>query len=81
MLKYTRIVAIESAVYRYEKLVDYGHVELLADEEWRLKPSFMTLEEKGFFCQAELATIRRIPDLAFGRGAQSIVHKIRPIGK
>ena len=48
-MKYTHIVVIECALYLYEMLADGGHIERLADEKWRLRPSFVTTDEAGFF--------------------------------
>ena len=81
-MKYTHMVVIECALYLYEMLADGGHIERLGDEKWRLRPSFVTLEEDGFFSEK--------PDwlgfaggliLAIGPAERSITHRIRAAGK
>ena len=81
-MKYTHIVVIECALYLYEMLADGGHIERLGDEEWRLRPSFVTLEEDGFFSakQGWLGFSGGLI-LAMGTAERSITHRIRAVGK
>ena len=81
-MKYTHIVVIESALYLYEKLADGGHIERLSDREWRLRPSFVTLEEGRFFsAKQEWLGFAGGLILAFGTAERSISHRIRAVGK
>ena len=75
--KYTHIVVIECALYLYEMLADGGHIERLADEKWPLRPSFVALDEAGFFSdkQAWLGFVGGLL-LAFGTAKQSISYSI-----
>ena len=63
-MKYTHIVVIECALYLYEMLADGGHIERLDDKEWSVRPSFVTLEQDGFFSEeaTALAWFRGRPD-------------------
>ena len=81
-MKYTHIVVIEGALYLYEMLADGGHIERLSDEEWRLRPSFVTLEEDGFF-SAKQGWLGFAGGLipAIGTAERSITHRIRAVGK
>ena len=81
-MKYTHIVVIECALYLYEMLADGGHVERLADKKWRLRPSFVTLDEDGFFSAKQdwLAFAGGLI-FAFGTAERSITHGIRAVGK
>ena len=81
-IKYSHIVVIESALYLHEKLVDEGHVKQPSDEEWRVRLSFVTLEEEGFFSanQKWLGFAGGLI-LAFGTEEQLIAHRIRAVGK
>ena len=81
-MKYTHIVVIECALYLYEMLADGGHIERLGDKEWRLSPSFVTLEEDGFFSakQGWLGFAGGLI-LAMGTAERSITHRIRAVGK
>ena len=80
-MKYTHIVVIECALYLYEMLVDGGHIERLADEKWRLRPSFVTTDPTGFFSanQNWLAFAGGLI-IAFGTAERSITHRIRAVG-
>ena len=50
-------------------LRDGGHIERPADEKWRLRLSFVTLDEIGFFSrETGLAAFRRRPDSGDGHG-------------
>ena len=81
-MKYTHIVVIECALYLYEMLADGGHIKRLADEKWRLRLSFVTLDEVGFF-SAKQNWLRFTGGLilAIGTAERSITHRIRPVGK
>ena len=81
-MKYTHIVVIECALYLYEMLADGGHIERLDDEEWRLRPSFVTLEEEGFFSDKQdwLGFAGGLI-MAFGTAEHLITHRIRAVGK
>ena len=81
-MKYTHIVVIECALYLYEMLAEGGQIERLADEKWRLRPSFVTLDEIGFF-SAEQDWLRFAGGLilAIGTAERSITHRIRAVGK
>ena len=81
-MKYTHIVVIECALYLYEMLADGGHIERLADEKWRLRPSFVTTDEAGFFSTKQdwLAFAGGLI-LSFGTAERSITHRIRAVGK
>ena len=80
-MKYTHIVVIECALYLYEMLADGGHIERLADEKWRLRLSFVTLDEVGFF-SAKQDWLRFAGGLilTIGTAERSITHRIRPVG-
>ena len=71
-------------------LADGGHIERLGDERWRLSPSFVTLEEDGFFSIRLLLPVLAKLDwlgfaggliLASGTAERSITHRIRAVGK
>ena len=80
-MKYTHIVVIECALYLYEMLTDGGHITRLPDEEWRLRPSFVTLEEDGFFsAQQEWLGFAGGLILVFGTAERTITHRIRAVG-
>ena len=81
-IKYTHIVVIECALYLYEMLADGGHVERLADEKWRLRPSFVSQDEAGFFSERQdwLGFAGGLI-LAIGREKRLITHRIRAVGK
>ena len=81
-MKYTHIVVIECALYLYEMLADGGHIERLPGEKWRLRPSFVTTEEAGFFSAKQdwLAFAGGLI-LAFGTAESSISYRIRAVGK
>lgn len=81
-MKYTHIVVIECALYLYEMLADGKHIERLADEKWRLRPSFVTLDEAEFF-SAKQDWLGFAGGLILGPGTaeRSITHKIRAVGK
>ena len=81
-MKYTHIVVIECALYLYEMLADGGHIKRLADEKWRLRLSFVTLDEVGFF-SAKQDWLRFAGGLilTIGTAERSITHRIRPVGK
>ena len=80
-MKYTHIVVIECALYLYEMLVEGGHIKRLR-EEWRFRPSFVTLEEDGFFSakQGWLGFAGGLI-LEFGTAEHSITHRIRAVGR
>lgn len=79
-MKYTHIVVIECALYLYEMLADGGHITRPPDEEWRLRPSFVALEEDGFFStQQEWLGFAGGLILAFGIGERVIAHRIRAV--
>ena len=81
-MKYTHIVVIESALYLYEMLADGGHIERLTDEKWRLRQSFITLDEAGFFsAKQDWLGFAGGLILASGTAERSITHKIRAVGK
>ena len=81
-MKYTHIVVIECALYLYEMLADGGHIERLGDEEWRLRPSFVALEEPGFFsAKPDWLGFAGGLILAIGTAEQSITHRIRAVGR
>ena len=81
-MKYTHIVVIECALYLYEMLADGGYVERLADEKWRLRPSFVTLDEVGFFSDKQVwLGFAGGVILAFGTARQSISHRIHAVGE
>ena len=75
-------MVIECALCLYEMLADGGHIERLADEKWRLRLSFVTLDEIGFF-SAKQDWLRFAGGLilATGTAERSITHRIRPVGK
>ena len=81
-IKYTHIVVIECALYLYEMLADGGHIQRLADEKWRLRPSFVTTDEAEFFStnQNWLGFAGGLI-LSFGATPRSITHRIRAVGK
>ena len=81
-MKYTHLVVIESALYLYEMLADGGHIARLGDEEWRLRPSFVTLDENGFF-SAKQGWLGFAGGLipAIGTPGQTITHRIRAVGR
>ena len=70
------------ALYLYEMLADGGHIKRLADEKWRFRLSFVTLDEVGFF-SAKQDWLRFTGGLilAIGTAERSITHRIRPVGK
>lgn len=79
-MKYTHIVVIECALYLYEMLADGGHITRLPDEEWRLRPSFVTLDEAGFFsAQPKWLGFAGELILAFGTAERTITHRIRAV--
>ena len=79
-MKYTHIVVIECALYLYEMLADGGHITRLGDEEWRLRLSFATLEEDGFFsAQDEWLGFAGGLIPAFGTAERTITHRIRAV--
>ena len=80
-MKYTHIVVIECALYLYEMLADGSHIERLADEKWRLRPSFVTTDPAGFFStnQNWLAFAGGLI-LSFGTAERSINNRIRAVG-
>ncbi|MDE0005042.1 MAG: hypothetical protein OXQ29_20315 [Rhodospirillaceae bacterium] len=80
-MKYTHIVVIECALYLYEMLADSGHITRLRDEERRLRLSFVTLEEDGFFSAQEewLGFVGGLIP-AFGTAERTITHRIRAVG-
>lgn len=80
-MKYTHIVVIECALYLYEMLADGCHIERLADEKWRLRPSFVTTDPTDFFSanQNWLGFAGGLL-LAFGTTKRSIAHRIRAVG-
>lgn len=81
-MKYTHIVVIECALYLYEMLASGGHIERLADEKWRLRPSFVTLDEGGFFsAKQDWLGFAGGLILATGTVERSITHRIRAVGK
>ena len=81
-MKYTHLVVIECAIYLYEMLADGGHIERLGDEEWRLRPSFVTLEKDGFFSpKLDWLGFAGGLILSIGTAERSIVHRIRAVGK
>lgn len=79
-MKYTHIVVIESALYLYEMLADGGHIKRLGDEEWRLRPSFVALDEDGFF-SAEPDWLGFAGGLMLGIGTdkRTINHRIQAV--
>ena len=81
-IKYTHIVVIECALYLYEMLADGGHIQRLADEKWRLRPSFVTTDEAEFFStnQNWLGFAGGLV-LSLGATPRSITHRIRAVGK
>ena len=81
-MKYTHIVVIECALYLYEMLADGGHVDRLAEEKWRLRPSFVTLDDAEFFSERQdwLGFAGGLI-LAMGGKKRSITHRIRAVGK
>ncbi len=80
-MKYTHIVVIECALYLYEMLADGGHITRIPDEEWRLRPSFVTLDEDGFFsAQQKWLGFAGGLALAFGTAERTITHRIRAVG-
>ena len=75
-------MVIECALYLYEMLADGGHIERLGDEKWRLRPSFVTLEEDGFFSEKlDWLGFAGGLILAIGPAERSITHRIRAAGK
>ena len=79
-MKYTHIVVIECALYLYEMLADGGHIERLDDEEWRVRPSFVSLQQDEFFTERQHwlgFAGGLIP--AFGTAERSIIHRIRAV--
>ena len=80
-MKYTHIVVIACALYLYEMLVDRGHVAHLGDKEWRLRPSFITLDEDSFFSakQDRLGFAGGLM-LQIGTPGRRISHRIRAVG-
>ena len=80
-MKYTHIVVIECALYLYEMLADGGHIERVGDQEWRLRPSFVALDEGGFFSAKQdwLDFVGGLI-LAIGKAERSITHRIRAVG-
>ena len=76
------LAGIECALYLYEMLADGGHIKRLADEKWRFRLSFVTLDEVGFF-SAKQDWLRFTGGLilAIGTAERSITHRIRPVGK
>ena len=79
-MKYTHIVVIECALYLYEMLMDRGHVARLGDEEWRLRPSFVTLDADGFFSARQDWLVFAgglIP--AMGTAERKTTHRIRAV--
>lgn len=79
-MKYTHIVVIECALYLYEMLVDGGHIKRLGDEEWRLRPSFVALEEDGFFsAEQDWLGFAGGLILRFGTDERTINHRIRAV--
>ena len=80
-MKYTHIVVIECALYLYEMLADGGHIERLADEKLRLRPSFVTLDQTDFFsAQQDWLGFSGGLILSIGTAERSIEHKIRAVG-
>ena len=80
-MKYTHIVVIGCTLYLYEMLADGGHIERLADEKWRLRPSFVTLDETEFLSanQNWLGFSGGLI-LSVGTAERSVEHKIRAVG-
>lgn len=81
-MKYTHIVVIECALYLYEMLTDGGHVEPLAEENWRFRPSVIPLGDADFFSERHkwLGFAGGLI-LEMGREKRSITHRIRAVGK
>ena len=81
-MKYTHIVVIECALYLYEMLADGGHIERLDDKEWKFRPSFVALEQDGFYSERQrwLGFAGGLI-LAFGTEERSIIHRIRAVRK
>ncbi len=82
-MKYTHIVVVECALYLYEMLVEGGHVERMDDDEkWRLRLSFGTVEENGFFSSSQ-KWLRFAGGLilSIGGGDRTVAHRIRAVGK
>ena len=81
-MKYTHILVIEYALYLYEMLADRGHIERLADEKWRLRPSFVTLNEIGFFpVKRDRLGFAGVLIPAIGTAGRSMTHRICAVGK
>ena len=81
-MKYTHIVVIECALYLYEMLADGEHIKRLGGKEWRLRPSFVTLEKNEFF-SAKLDWLGFAGGLilSIGTAERSITHRIRAVGR
>ena len=80
-MKYTHIVVIECALYLYEMLADGGYIERLGDNEWRLRPAFVTLEEDEFFsAKQDWLGFAGGLILSIGTADRSIAHTIRAVG-
>ena len=63
-------------------LADGGHIERLGDERRRLSPSFVTLEEDGFFStKLDWLGFAGGLILASGTAERAITHRIRAVGK
>ena len=77
-VKYTHIVVIECALYLYEMLAEGGHIERLADEKRRLRPSFVATDATQFFSMSQnwLAFAGGLI-LAFATAARSFTDRIR----
>ena len=79
-MKHSHIVAIECALYLYEKLADGGHMERLGDEESRLRASFVTSEDDGFFSpKLNWLDFAGGLILAIGTADRSIAHRIKAV--
>lgn len=80
-MKYTHIVVIESALYLYEMLADGGYIKRLDDEEWRLRLSFVALEQGDFFANKQVwLDFAGGLILALGATERTINHRIRAVG-
>ena len=80
-VKYTHVVVIECALYLYEMLAEGGHIERLADEKRRLRPSFVATDATQFFSMSQnwLAFARGLI-LVFATAARSFTDRIRAAG-
>ena len=81
-VKYTHMVVVESALYIWERLVDDGHVERPADDEWRLRPSLWMVDGAELFSgQQDWLRFAGGLIVAFGSEERSFEHRIRAVGK